>query len=142
VVADSDEDRSYLRTVCLHFKWCAVFASTIAAAREELRRDPWLVICDAFLADGSWKDLLDEIRHRRSAALLIVTSRAADEQLWAEVLYLGGYDVLATPFEPEEVGHALALAHAKRPTGPRWAPEAAAAGQPAVRWPLAARQVA
>lgn len=27
----------------------------------------------------------------------------ADERLWAEVLNLGGYDVLPTPFEPDEV---------------------------------------
>ena len=35
--------------------------------------------------------------------LLIVTSRLADERLWAEALSLGAYDVLAKPFDPEEV---------------------------------------
>jgi DNA-binding NtrC family response regulator len=34
---------------------------------------------------------------------LIVTSRLADDELWAEVLNLGGYDVLAQPFDPQEV---------------------------------------
>jgi hypothetical protein len=33
----------------------------------------------------------------------IVFSCLADEFLWAEVLNLGGFDVLMTPFEPEEV---------------------------------------
>ena len=34
---------------------------------------------------------------------LIVSSRLADHRLWAEVLNLGGFDVLMTPFETEEV---------------------------------------
>jgi hypothetical protein len=34
---------------------------------------------------------------------VIVSSRLADERLWAEVLNLGGYDVLGMPFEPEKV---------------------------------------
>ena len=35
--------------------------------------------------------------------MLIVTDRLADERLWAEVLNLGGYDLLLKPFDPEEV---------------------------------------
>jgi hypothetical protein len=34
---------------------------------------------------------------------LIVSSRLADHRLWAEVLNLGGFDLLMTPFENEEV---------------------------------------
>jgi DNA-binding response OmpR family regulator len=34
---------------------------------------------------------------------LIVFSRLADEPHWAKVLNLGGFGVLITPFEPEEV---------------------------------------
>jgi hypothetical protein len=34
---------------------------------------------------------------------LIVSSRLADDRLWAEVLNLGGYDVLARPFNRVEV---------------------------------------
>jgi len=35
--------------------------------------------------------------------LLIVASRLADEYLWAEALNPGAYDVLAKPFDAEEV---------------------------------------
>jgi DNA-binding response OmpR family regulator len=35
--------------------------------------------------------------------LLIVVSRLANESLWAEVLNLGGFDVLALPFDREEL---------------------------------------
>jgi CheY-like chemotaxis protein len=35
--------------------------------------------------------------------MLIVTSRLADDYLWAEALNLGAYDVLAKPFDASEV---------------------------------------
>ncbi len=41
---------------------------------------------------------------------LIVTSRLADEQLWAEALNLGAYDVLAKPFDAQEVNRTLSSA--------------------------------
>jgi hypothetical protein len=33
----------------------------------------------------------------------IVASRLADEHMWAEVLSLGGFDLIAAPFELEDV---------------------------------------
>ena len=63
-----------------------------------------VVICDRSLPDGDWKDLLDKTPR------LIVTSCVADEVLWAEVLNLGGYDVLAQPFDELEVRRVVALA--------------------------------
>jgi FixJ family two-component response regulator len=42
--------------------------------------------------------------------MLIVTSRLADEHLWAEALNLGAYDVLAKPFDQEEVIRVLSSA--------------------------------
>ena len=62
-----------------------------------------VVICEALLPDGSWKDLLEYIGRVRASPVLVVTSKLADESLWAEVLNLGGYDVLAQPFDREEV---------------------------------------
>jgi hypothetical protein len=62
------------------------------------------VICERSLPDGEWKDLLGKTPR------LIVTSYAADESLWAEVLNLGGYDVLAQPFDEQEVRRVVALA--------------------------------
>ena len=35
--------------------------------------------------------------------MFIVTSRLADDALWAEVLNVGGYDLLLKPFRAEEV---------------------------------------
>ena len=41
---------------------------------------------------------------------LIVTSRLADEYLWAEALNLGAYDMLAKPFDASEVVRVLGSA--------------------------------
>src|SRR5215470_18641048 len=69
-----------------------------------------VVICEALLPDGSWKDLLEYIRRVRASSVLVVTSKLADESLWAEVLNLGGYDVLAQPFDREEVTRVVSSA--------------------------------
>ena len=39
--------------------------------------------------------------------VLIVTSRLADEYLWAEALNLGAYDVLVKPFDASEAVRVL-----------------------------------
>ena len=62
-----------------------------------------VVITDAELPDGNWQGLLEAVSRLPGFPSLIVSSRLADERLWAEVLNLGGYDVLLTPFEPGEV---------------------------------------
>ena len=60
-------------------------------------------MCEALLPDGSWKDLLVGMERTKASPVLVVTSNIADESLWAEVLNLGGYDVLAQPFDRAEV---------------------------------------
>lgn len=47
--------------------------------------------------------MLQETAAMPHSPLLIVTSRLADERLWAEVLNEGGWDVLAKPFDATEV---------------------------------------
>ena len=56
-----------------------------------------LVICEHDLLPGTWTQLLDEIRRLSIPPFLIVTSRVADDYLWAEALNVGAYDVLAKP---------------------------------------------
>lgn len=78
--------------------------STIAAAKGVLQRGRTsIVICEYELAQGSWKELLDFAETLAAPPPVVVTSRVADERMWAEVLNLGGYDVLARPFHSEEV---------------------------------------
>lgn len=68
-----------------------------------------VAICDTELQEGNWRDLLADFQNRRDPPKLIVSSPHADERLWAEVLNLGGYDVLVHPFDPEEVLRAIRM---------------------------------
>ena len=71
---------------------------------------PRVVVCERDLPDGDWRDVLAATSSLPSPPPLIVASRLADEHLWAEVLNLGGYDVLAKPLDKQEVGRTLKLA--------------------------------
>ena len=62
-----------------------------------------IVVCDQQLPDGIWKDILDHSVDYREHLTLIVSSRLADDCLWAEVLTLGAYDILSKPFDEHEV---------------------------------------
>ena len=65
------------------------------------------VLTEAQLPDGTWTDVLNRIYDWGLSPAVIVTHRLADDRLWAEVLNLGGYDLLAQPFDACEVQRIL-----------------------------------
>jgi DNA-binding NtrC family response regulator len=73
-----------------------------------------IILCECKLPDGNWSEILNRISGAAEEPLLIVTSRVADVSLWAEVLNLGGYDLLAKPFSRQEVRHVLTSAWVQR----------------------------
>ena len=68
------------------------------------------VVSDSDLSDGTWKDLLTDLKSIPNPPRLIVTSDLADERLWAEALNYGAYDVLAKPFRAAEVQRIVSAA--------------------------------
>ena len=62
-----------------------------------------VVICEQRMQDGDWRCVLRHSETLPEPPNLIVISLTPDEALWAEVLNLGGYDVLAQPFDRDEV---------------------------------------
>ena len=62
-----------------------------------------LVLADAELPDGSWRDLLQVLLELRRPCEMIICARVGDEQLWAEALQCGAYDLLVEPYEGQEV---------------------------------------
>lgn len=110
-VSPADEDHRFLRHLFSHSNWVIQVARGCAEAAELLRRESLpVILCDCELPDGTWQDMLDLLEQLRQPSLLIVTSRMADDFLWAEVLNLGGYDVLMKPFDPTEVVRVVSLA--------------------------------
>jgi len=87
-----------------------------------------VILCHCSFADGNWRDLVACISNLPCPPRLVVTSELADDFLWAEVLNLGGFDVLAQPFRESEVVRTLTSAFRQ------WTEEAARGiGPPAPR---------
>lgn len=111
LVTENSEDIKFFQRTFRSWKWQIHTAATCRDADAVLRREPVaVIITEAHLADGCWKDLRERADLIPDPPLVIVTSLNADDQLWAEVLNEGGYDVLAKPFEQPEVVRVVSLA--------------------------------
>ncbi len=69
-----------------------------------------VVICDRDLPDGTWTDMLARLSSVVSPPQLIVADQFPTERLCADVWNLGGFDVLAKPYDGEEVMTAITWA--------------------------------
>lgn len=110
-VSPFEDDHVVLGNIFSHSKW---HISGVRCWREALdhlsRHRAAVVVCERDLPDSDWKQVLAELGSMPDSPLLIVTSRWADDYLWAEVLNLGGYDVLMKPFDQTEVVRVVSLA--------------------------------
>jgi FixJ family two-component response regulator len=89
----------------------------LAEAVNRLRETSSIVlITDAVLTDGNWKDLLAHTAQQRQPPPVIVAAHHADDRLWMEVLNSGGYNVVAKPFEERDVFRVISMAwlHGRR----------------------------
>jgi DNA-binding response OmpR family regulator len=104
LVSAVEEDHEFLGQVFTQQGWILYKARTLESAVDSLRRNPVpVVMTERDLPHGDWKDVLAAIQQLPRTPLLIVTARLADEYLWAEVLNLGGHDVLSQPFQVTEL---------------------------------------
>ena len=111
VVSASCGDHVSLNNILRGSPWTLRSASTTSAAFEILRRrhyNTFGVICEPSLPDGDWTMLLAEANRLPDRPRIVVSSRLPDEQLWAEVLHHGAFDLIhADPFDAEEVVRVL-----------------------------------
>ena len=93
---------------CSCFRWSVVQHRVPGPIMTALKRSRIpVVICDDDAWRGFWRLLVEELAQWPEPPLLIVTSRLADERLWAEALNLGAWDVLAKPLDKEELNRTL-----------------------------------
>jgi DNA-binding NtrC family response regulator len=110
-VSPNAEDHASLKAIFDRSKWQLFRADCLAAAHAIIsRREIGVVICERDLSPGSWVDMLKEGGRVQNPPPLIVTSRLADERLWAEALNVGAYDVLAKPFDRLELVRSVSAA--------------------------------
>jgi DNA-binding NtrC family response regulator len=110
-VSPDQNDHYSLQHILGSKRWTVHAARSCHEAEAALQHDhPAVIACESDLPDGSWKDLLNLLLRLENPPPIVVVSRHADESLWAEVLNLGGYDVLAKPLESDEVERVLTMA--------------------------------
>jgi two-component system response regulator PilR (NtrC family) len=81
---------------------------TLHHARTMLRQNDYdVILTEARVPDGSWKDVLHLARECPRELEVIITDPQADARLWAEALNLGAYDLVAQPFYRPEVRRIL-----------------------------------
>jgi DNA-binding NtrC family response regulator len=89
-------------------------------ARAIMQGEPYRVILtEANLPDGNWRDVLELARKTEPASDVIVTDASADARFWAEALNLGAYDLIAQPFAAAEVQRILSNACSRPSTPPK-----------------------
>lgn len=79
----------------------------VAGFQDGVRRlsasaDYDLIMVDAELPDGTWRNLLLFLQNAGRTPEMIVCARLGDHQLWAEVLQCGAYDLISEPFYADE----------------------------------------
>jgi PleD family two-component response regulator len=114
-VSPDEKDHNALLEIVDELPFLLTSAWTCQEAARYLDMEAFgIVLCECKLPDGNWVEILNRTSRALNQPLLIVTSRLADVSLWAEVLNLGGYDLLAKPFNRQEVRHVLTSAWVQR----------------------------
>lgn len=117
LVSSHPEDHRFLRQTFAHPNW------KLYRALDRRQAEPMLlaaqipvVLCERSLPDGTWRDVFGIAESLHQPPMFVVVSEAADQYLWAEVLNLGGYDVLAKPFDRGELLRVIGMSwrHWKR----------------------------
>ena len=105
-VSPFEEDHRKLQSVFRRSNWSLSRAFGCEEAVDFVQQYPTpVVISEKDLAGQCWRNVLNRINSLdlRPAPRLIVSARLADDELWSQVLNLGGYNVLEKPFDDHEV---------------------------------------
>src|ERR1044071_7033888 len=91
LVGDYESDRLLLHDIFQRCGWRLFEARDRKRALECLHRQTvQVVIAESELANWNWRKVLSDLRRLATPPQLVVTSRTADDYLWAEVLNVGG----------------------------------------------------
>lgn len=120
LVGSYEKDRPVVHDVFRNRKWRLFEARDRHRGLECLEKNPvHVVVAESEIPNWNWQRILADLRRLSPAPQLVVTSRTADDYLWAEVLNVGGYDVLAQPLDRDEVERVIASARRHYDVQPR-----------------------
>jgi hypothetical protein len=70
-----------------------------------------VILCDRYLPDGHWTDIVSLVAPLVEPPWVIVMSDSVEQCWTSEVLVMGGYGVLRKPLNETEATHVLVAAH-------------------------------
>ena len=105
-VSPFEDDHRTLQSIFRHSNWSLSRAYGCEEAVDFVQHHSTpVVISEKDLAGQCWRNVLRLISslNLQPVPRLIVSARLADDDLWSQVLNLGGYNVLEKPFDHREV---------------------------------------
>jgi DNA-binding NtrC family response regulator len=116
IISCRPENRKMLMRVFDGLPIDSYSAPTIQQGREAMNaRSFSVVFCEERLSDGSYRELLDEVRCNSQNTRFVVMLCTGEWEEYLEALRLGADEVLRCPLQPTDVD--LALIHAMRSGG-------------------------
>jgi len=110
-IRDHSRDSLTLESIFIHTNWLVHWVADAHEAMLFLADHPVPVLVSPDeLPDGAWNDLLASTEELPAPPKVLVYSGRADRGLGSEVLDAGGYDLLSTPLQRDEVLRAISLA--------------------------------
>jgi DNA-binding NtrC family response regulator len=80
----------------------------ISEAIAQLEKGDYDVLfCPWHTADGTWRDVLEEMHKRLLETPVVVFCHCGGEHEWTEVLNAGAFDLLAPPYDSHQVRELL-----------------------------------
>lgn len=104
LVSPEEGDHRYFGSVFARTNWRLRRAYTLEEAFEVLAHEPiGVIVAEERLAGGSWRTILRAVEGLASPPKIVLAAPAAELELAAELLECGGWDVVARPFDAEEI---------------------------------------
>jgi DNA-binding NtrC family response regulator len=114
IISCRPENRKMLLRVFHGLPIDSYSVSTLEQARETLQsRNFSVIFCEERLSDGSYRELLHEVRAEQGMRFVVMLCTGEWEE-YLEALHLGAEEVLRCPLQPTDID--LALIHAMRST--------------------------
>lgn len=100
-----------LQSIFVHTNWRVHWVADAHEAMLFLTDHPVpVLVSPEELPDGAWSDLLASTQDLPIPPKVLVYSDRADQELGSEVLDAGGYDLLSTPLQRDEILRVVSLA--------------------------------
>ena len=114
IIAGNRRECEELRNIFGHTNWILHCVTDLAGAKAFWGSRPVpIVVCDAELSDGTWVDVIDAGAVLAEPPEVLVCGPAMNATLGMRVFEAGGFDILSTPFDRDQVLRSISLAFRK-----------------------------